>query len=316
MAKEFFGRLKEDTSSRRAAISIFHPEDVTRNSKDIPCTFGLFYHIRDNLLHATTVMRSNNAFILMPYNIFEFALLAEVLASELGVEVGSLTHNAISMHLYENDVENAKSVIDEFNSNQVKTINSLPKIESGSQPLEEIRKLVILEAELRHGSAGISGNNIEEWISKGEQKLNKYWSQFYYLLLFHVVKSQSIILNQTSIALNSLESVIDEPWKSYLPSDAFQEESYSGLGVESNAPFHLNNTLKSENVFLNKTRSSYELKEAVKEYQKKSRDVISLEDYWSLEKHFGERVAARNGNKISSNDVEKALQVIQNRRGK
>jgi thymidylate synthase len=304
-------RLKEDSSSRRAAISIYHPEDITRESKDIPCTFGLFYHIRENKLHATTVMRSNNAFILMPYNIFEFSLLAEVLASELEIEVGSLTHNTISMHLYENNIEDAKKVVNEFNSKKINLVETLPKINTGSKPLEEIRKLVILEAEIRHASAGISGSNIEQWISKGEQQLNDYWRQFYYLLLFHVVKDQSIPSSQSSIAIESLESVIDEPWKSYLPSDAFQVDDYSGANLSNVVPFQLNNGISdAEAIDLRQTRSSRELETVLEKYELESSDVISWKDFSSLQKRFGDRVAARNGKAIGLEDIKQALQDI------
>ena len=51
-------RLKQDPSSRRAAISIYHPEDAVRESRDIPCAFGLFFHVREGVLIATTLMRS------------------------------------------------------------------------------------------------------------------------------------------------------------------------------------------------------------------------------------------------------------------
>jgi thymidylate synthase len=151
-------RLKKDPSSRRAAISIYHPEDAVRDSKDIPCTFGIFYYIRDFKLHSTTLMRSNNSFILMPYNIFEFSLLAEVVCTEvnskdLPIEFGSLTHTAISMHLYDENgnIEKSKKIIDAA-KNVIAA--KIPKIPKSSNPLEQIRQLVILEAKLRHESAG------------------------------------------------------------------------------------------------------------------------------------------------------------------
>jgi thymidylate synthase len=77
-------RLQDDPSTRRAAVSIYQPIDAVRESRDIPCTFGLFFHVREEHLISTVIMRSNNALILLPYNIFEFSLLAEVIAQEVG----------------------------------------------------------------------------------------------------------------------------------------------------------------------------------------------------------------------------------------
>lgn len=106
-------RLKDDPSSRRAAISIYHPEDAVRESKDIPCAFGIFYTVRENTLLTTILMRSNNAKFLFPYNIFEFSLLSDVIANEIGVELGSIHFQAVSMHLYKADFEKAKELINE-----------------------------------------------------------------------------------------------------------------------------------------------------------------------------------------------------------
>src|SRR5207302_676113 len=105
-------RLKDDPSSRRAAVTIYQPEDAVRESKDIPCAFGLFYHVRGGELYATLSMRSNNAVQLLPFNVFEFSLLAEVVACELGVPLGPLVYQAASMHVYDESLARAREIID------------------------------------------------------------------------------------------------------------------------------------------------------------------------------------------------------------
>lgn len=52
-------------------------------------------------------MRSNNVWTLLPYNIFEFTLLAEFMAADLGVALGTYHHHAVSMHLYANNLDEA-----------------------------------------------------------------------------------------------------------------------------------------------------------------------------------------------------------------
>ncbi len=81
-------RLQKDRAMRRAAMVVWIPEDAVRESKDIPCAFGSFCVIRDGHLVFITVMRSNNALILLPYNAFEFTLFAEIIATEAGVKLG------------------------------------------------------------------------------------------------------------------------------------------------------------------------------------------------------------------------------------
>ena len=102
--------LRTNPTSRRAAISVYRAEDLARSSRDIPCLFGLMFHVRSGMLRPTVLMRANNAFGLLPYNLFEFSLLAEVVAAELALPLGPLIHNVISMHVYEPDFEAATSL--------------------------------------------------------------------------------------------------------------------------------------------------------------------------------------------------------------
>lgn len=94
-------KLRQDPNSRQAVIHIkdpdFHP------TKDLPCTVCLQYLIRDGKLHATTYMRSNDIWLGFPYDVFSFTCLQILMAFELGVEIGTYTHIAGSLHLYSRD---------------------------------------------------------------------------------------------------------------------------------------------------------------------------------------------------------------------
>ncbi|HMK18188.1 MAG TPA: thymidylate synthase [Chitinophagaceae bacterium] len=214
-------RLKEDPSTRRAAVSIYHPIDAIRPSKDIPCTFGIFYHVRDNKLISTVVMRSNNAFILLPYNIFEFSLLAEIIAKEVGVEMGSMYYNALSMHIYEDNYEISQKIVD--GKDELNDIH-FPPMPFTPKPMEEVKKLIRLEAQIRHVSAGLNNSNINEWlkdtiiIGKGEEneiQLSEYWKQFYYLLLYFIVSKKTADKD----ALKKVTDLISDPYKKYLDAE-------------------------------------------------------------------------------------------------
>src|SRR5207253_2360104 len=109
----------------------------------IPCAFGLFYHIRGEALHASVLMRSNNAFVLLPYNLFEFSLLAEAVAAELHVALGTLTYHALSMHVYQDNYRLAEETTLAGSSAGVGPIPSMPFDPS---PVEQIMDLVRLEA--------------------------------------------------------------------------------------------------------------------------------------------------------------------------
>jgi hypothetical protein len=100
-------------NTRRAAIAIYQPLDCGRPSNDIPCSMGMVLSPRGSRLHATALMRANNALRLLSYNIFEFTLLVEFMAAQTGQDLGSYHHFAVSMHILESDLSTARRVIDE-----------------------------------------------------------------------------------------------------------------------------------------------------------------------------------------------------------
>jgi thymidylate synthase len=55
-------------------------------------------------------MRSNDVFLGLPYDVFNFTMLQELMAVELGIELGSYIHFAASLHLYETDVGRASFI--------------------------------------------------------------------------------------------------------------------------------------------------------------------------------------------------------------
>lgn len=94
--------LKRDPDSRQAVLTLFDSDrDLGRVEQvDLPCTVMLQYLIRDGALHSWTVMRSNDAWLGLPYDLMQFGMLQAAIAQALGLPVGRMTHSAGSMHLY------------------------------------------------------------------------------------------------------------------------------------------------------------------------------------------------------------------------
>ncbi len=136
-------------------MSVYRPEDAGRDSSDIPCTFGVMLSPRDSMLHITVVMRSNNAWILLPYNVFEFTLLGELIAGETGMALGSYFHFAVSMHLYENHFEAARQGIG-TGALQLEAFPEMPP-----ESLRLIRDLCIWESSIRHRHKGLTKRDVQ-----------------------------------------------------------------------------------------------------------------------------------------------------------
>ena len=107
--------LQKSPDSRQAVVTMWKADDlwhcVREKRKDIPCTLSLQFLVREGKLHLVTTMRSNDAWLGLPYDVFAFTCLQWLVASVLGVEPGAYTHQAGSMHLYEKNWKAAEEAI-------------------------------------------------------------------------------------------------------------------------------------------------------------------------------------------------------------
>lgn len=102
---EVVKELTNDPDSRRAVMTIYDGgRDLGHDTKDVPCTLSLQFIVRKNHLHLRTTMRSNDAYLGLPYDLQQFCLLLCTMAQVLRLDVGEYTHCVGSMHLYEKDV--------------------------------------------------------------------------------------------------------------------------------------------------------------------------------------------------------------------
>ena len=97
--------LKTDQNTRRAVLNINVPNEHMIETKDEPCTICLDFIIRDGKLNCTCVMRSNDVNFGLSYDYSYFVLIQRYIAQRVGVELGTYTHFAMSIHFYEKDRE-------------------------------------------------------------------------------------------------------------------------------------------------------------------------------------------------------------------
>lgn len=109
--------LIKDKHSRQAVISIWR--ENPRASRDIPCTLSLQFLIRDEEIHCVATMRSSDVWLGLPYDIFNFTCITKWIqlfinnhdSTEFGPELGTLTINIGSSHLYAKNYESANNVL-------------------------------------------------------------------------------------------------------------------------------------------------------------------------------------------------------------
>jgi thymidylate synthase len=103
--------LESTPDTRQAVLQIWDPRDDlpepdgTPRRPEIPCNVVAFPKVRGGRLEWLQVLRSNDVFRGLPYNIVQFTALQEVLAGWLGVELGEYVHVSDSLHAYAVDID-------------------------------------------------------------------------------------------------------------------------------------------------------------------------------------------------------------------
>ena len=113
--------LLSDNDSRRATIAINQPYHKAKNPKDYPCTQYIQFLIRDNRLHMSVNMRSNDLVFGLCNDIFTFCLFQQLMLNELkqnglDIELGKYFHHAGSLHVYERHYDMVNSICDSMES--------------------------------------------------------------------------------------------------------------------------------------------------------------------------------------------------------
>lgn len=95
--------LAADQDSRQAVVSIWSTRERDA-TKDLPCTLSWGFRIRNGKLNMSTTMRSWDVFTGVTYDLPAMTRIQSAVAWALGVEAGTYTHFAHSLHVYERDL--------------------------------------------------------------------------------------------------------------------------------------------------------------------------------------------------------------------
>lgn len=105
--------LNNERGTRRAVINIYDPEIDWSGGKDVPCNNWLSFISRNGKLHMNVATRSNDVIWgWSGINQFEWSVLQEIVAHLTGNQIGTLTFNVTSLHVYEKHWDKALKIVD------------------------------------------------------------------------------------------------------------------------------------------------------------------------------------------------------------
>jgi thymidylate synthase len=113
--------LLRDKDTRQAGLTIWRRCPLP--TKDVPCTIAIFASLRREELNLHVFMRSNDAWLGLPYDAFNFSMLGHLITARVNaaykavnpksmdVTPGTLHLTAASSHLYQEDQHDARLCI-------------------------------------------------------------------------------------------------------------------------------------------------------------------------------------------------------------
>lgn len=183
--------LTNNPDTRQVVIEIWDPRTDLPNKKgepaapDIPCNICSMPKIRQNKLEWFQVMRSNDVFLGLPYNIIQFTTLQEILAGWLNIEVGSYYQISDSLHAYSHDL-NQYSL--DNNREPIKNTESLALNKQDSdEVITEVYKLLNILI-----NPNLSSTELNKLISFSSSNLPAEYRSLFLICCAYVAKKRNL----------------------------------------------------------------------------------------------------------------------------
>jgi thymidylate synthase len=194
--KNVIDLLRRNPNTRRAVVQIFSAEDISEPKIEIPCTTTLQFILRDNRLNMLTTMRSNDAYMGLPHDVFCFTMLQEIVARSVDADLGSYYHFVGSMHLYDVHETDALQYLGEAVQPRVE----MPEMPQGD-PWPAINRLLIAEDKIRFA----------EEVDAAEVYAEAYWADLVRLLQIFAAEGNDSCVEELrqKMASNSYDAYIE-----------------------------------------------------------------------------------------------------------
>jgi thymidylate synthase len=99
--------LRSDPDSRRMVVSAWNVGEIPQMAL-APCHAIFQFYVADGRLSCHLYQRSADLFLGVPFNIASYALLTQMVAQQVGLELGELVWTGGDCHVYDNHVEQVR----------------------------------------------------------------------------------------------------------------------------------------------------------------------------------------------------------------
>ncbi|WP_426567099.1 thymidylate synthase [Angustibacter sp. McL0619] len=100
-------QLRTDPDSRRIIVSAWNVADIPQMAL-APCHAFFQFYVADGRLSCQLYQRSADLFLGVPFNIASYALLTQMIAQQVGLELGDFVWTGGDCHIYDNHVDQVR----------------------------------------------------------------------------------------------------------------------------------------------------------------------------------------------------------------
>lgn len=133
--------LRTQPYSRRMVVTAWEPGNA-ENSKLPPCHYSFVFNVQGNKLNCHLTQRSGDIALGIPFNLACYATLTQMMAQEVGFEVGCFSHTIVDAHIYTAGKDSGMAEYDHVPSlrEQLKREPGLlPRLHIARKPFDELK---------------------------------------------------------------------------------------------------------------------------------------------------------------------------------
>lgn len=138
--KYVIDEIKRKPYSRRLVVTAWEPGNATR-SKLPPCHYSFAFNVSNGKLNCHLTQRSGDIALGIPFNLAGYSMLTQIIAQEVGLELGYFAHTIIDAHIY---VADKGSPMERYDHRQglleqlKRKPYPLPKLKIAKKPIDEL----------------------------------------------------------------------------------------------------------------------------------------------------------------------------------
>jgi thymidylate synthase len=139
--KYVIDEIKRNPNSRRLVVSAWEPGNAT-TSKLPPCHYSFVFNVNSGKLNCHLTQRSGDLALGIPFNLAAYSLLTQVIAQQVGLELGEFAHTIVDAHIYigEKGTENEKyDHLEGLKEQLLRKPLTLPQLKIASKPIDELK---------------------------------------------------------------------------------------------------------------------------------------------------------------------------------